>query len=121
MSGTTICAADKIIIGDRCVIGSNVTIADTDFHSLDPEIRSSLEDSRFAKTKSIEIGSDVFIGGGSIILKGVCIGRGSVIGANSVVTKSISERVIVAGNPARPIGKIQSSTADVSSEYKKSI
>jgi acetyltransferase-like isoleucine patch superfamily enzyme len=48
MSGTTICAVKKIIIGDRCVIGANATIVDTDFHSLNPSIRSSPDDSRHA-------------------------------------------------------------------------
>jgi carbonic anhydrase/acetyltransferase-like protein (isoleucine patch superfamily) len=109
MSGTTICAAEQVIIGNRCVIGSNVTIADTDFHSLDPDTRSSDDDAGFAVHKPVEIGDDVFIGGGSIILKGVRIGAGAVIGAGSVVTGAVPEMTIVAGNPARPIGSVQRS------------
>jgi len=107
MSGTTVCAAEDVFIGDRCVIGANAMIVDTDFHSLDPAIRSSKDDDKFACHKPVYIGSDVFIGGSSIILKGVTIGDGAVIGAGSVVTKSIPERGIVAGNPARPIGKVE--------------
>lgn len=109
MSGTTVCAAERVVIGDRCVIGANVTIADTDFHSLEPTIRSTPEDARYARHKPIEIGDDVFIGGNSIILKGVTIGKGAVIGAGSVVTRSVAERTIVAGNPAREIGRVTTS------------
>jgi acetyltransferase-like isoleucine patch superfamily enzyme len=103
MSGTTVCAAERVTIGDRCMIGANVTIVDTDFHSLDPVIRSSPEDARSAKVRPVEIGSDVFIGCGCTILKGVTIGDGAVIGAASVVTHDVPAGMIVAGNPARAI------------------
>jgi acetyltransferase-like isoleucine patch superfamily enzyme len=105
MSGTTICAANRVLIGDRCVIGANVTIIDTDFHSLDKSIRSSPEDFRLSKDKAVEIGCDVFIGGGSYILKGVKIGDGAVIGAASVVTGDVGVGIFVAGNPAREISR----------------
>ena len=103
MSGTTICAAKEIIIGNRCVIGSNVTIVDTDFHSLDPIIRSSPKDHSMAAAKPVLIEEDVFIGGGTYILKGVNIGKGAVIGAGSIVTIDIPPLSIAAGNPARVI------------------
>ena len=106
MSGTTICAVEKVTIGDRCVIGADVIIADTDFHALDPIIRSSAVDAKRAASHPVRIGSDVFIGGRSIILKGVQVGSGAVIGAGSVVVKDVPEKTIVAGNPARVIGAI---------------
>lgn len=108
MSGTTICAASRVVIGRRCMIGANVTIADTDFHSLDPVVRSSAQDALGAKATPVEIGDDVFIGGGSYILKGVRVGHRAVIGAGSVVTRSIPDDVIVAGNPATTIARGQS-------------
>ncbi len=109
MSGTTVCAAERVTIGDRCVFGANATVADTDFHSTDPDIRSSpVNDAGHARHKPIEIGDDVFIGSASIILKGVRIGEGAVVGAGSVVTKDVPARVIVGGNPARPIGVVES-------------
>jgi len=104
MSGTTICAAKYVKIGDRCVIGADVIIADTDFHSLNSEIRSSKEDNIAAKCNPIFIGNDVFIGGRSIILKGVTLGDNVVVGAGSVVTKSFGNDLIIAGNPAKIIG-----------------
>jgi carbonic anhydrase/acetyltransferase-like protein (isoleucine patch superfamily) len=103
MSGTTICAAARVIIGDQCVIGANVTIVDTDFHSLGPEWRSTSEDGLRALVSPVNIGNNVFIGGGSYILKGVTIGEGAVIGAGSVVTKNVPPNVIAAGNPAKVI------------------
>ena len=106
MSGTTICAAESVSIGDRCVIGSNVIITDTDFHSLDPLLRSSPDDAQRAIRKPVLIGNDIFIGGGSVILKGVQIGDGAVIGAGSIVTKNVPPRMIVAGNPAVSIRTI---------------
>lgn len=106
MSGTTICAMDKVIIGGRCVIGANVTIADTDFHSLNPLLRGSPDDAKHAIRRPVLIGDDVFIGGGSTILKGVHIGNEAVVGAGSVVTKDVPPRMIVAGNPAVPIRRI---------------
>jgi acetyltransferase-like isoleucine patch superfamily enzyme len=109
MSGATICISERVIIGDRCVVGANAIIVDTDFHSLDPIARSLPEDdARLASHKPVEIEDDVFIGGGSIILKGVRIGRCAVIGAGSVVTMDVPEMTIVAGNPAKPIGTIKS-------------
>jgi acetyltransferase-like isoleucine patch superfamily enzyme len=108
MSGVTICSASKIIIGDRCVIGANATIIDTDFHSMDPLVRSSPNDFSDAASKPIIIGNDVFIGGNSTILKGVTIGDGAVIGSNSVITKNVPAGVVVAGNPARPVGEVHS-------------
>jgi len=105
MSGATVCAMNRVTIGDRCVIGANVTIVDTDFHSLDPSARSSPQDANLSKSAPVEVGNDVFIGAGSYILKGVTIGDATVIGAGSVVTQSTPAHSIVAGNPARPIRK----------------
>jgi maltose O-acetyltransferase len=56
--------------------------------------------------KPIEIGSDVWVGGGAIICPGVRIGSRSVIGAGSVVTRDIPDQVFAAGNPCRVIREI---------------
>ena len=106
MSGTTICAAKKVEIGENCVIGADVIISDTDFHSLNPAVRRKEHDAELANVSPVIIGKDVFIGAKSIILKGVSIGKSSVIGAGSVVTKSFNENSIIAGNPAKLIGTI---------------
>ncbi len=108
MSGTTICAASRVEIGDRCVIGADVIISDTDFHSLNAEIRSSKNDSREAHNSPVFIGNDVFIGARSIVLKGVKLGDNVIIGAGSVVTKSFDDNCVIAGNPAKLISKNKS-------------
>lgn len=56
--------------------------------------------------KAVEIGSDVWVGGGAIILPGVRIGSRTVIGAGSVVTRDIPEGVFAAGNPCRVVREI---------------
>lgn len=85
-----------VVIGDRTLFGPAVQIY-TATHPLNAvERRSGLE---FARP--IVIGEDVWIGGGAIICPGVTIGDRSVIGAGSVVTKSIPPDVIAAGNPCR--------------------
>ena len=75
---------------------------------MDPLIRSSLKDSAGAVCKPVIIGSDVFIGGNAIILKGVTVGDAAVIGSNSVITKNVPSGAIVAGNPAKSVGVVKS-------------
>ncbi len=105
MTGGTLCAAERISIGNRVAVGANTTIVDTDFHPLDVEGRRT--DAAAGKCAAVIIEDDVFIGMNCLVLKGVHIGRGSVIGAGSVVTSDVPPGVIVAGNPAhvvRPLG-----------------
>jgi acetyltransferase-like isoleucine patch superfamily enzyme len=102
-SGIVLCAASGITIGDRVTMGANAVVADTDFHSSDPDIRSSMIDGIQAKTAKVTIGDDVFVGMNAVILKGVAIGRRAMIGAGSVVTKDVAEGTVAAGNPAHII------------------
>ncbi|MBZ5583962.1 MAG: hypothetical protein LAQ30_17475 [Acidobacteriia bacterium] len=84
------------------MLGANVTIVDTDFHSLNPYKRAMKGSEEYA-SEPVVIGKRVFIGTAVTILKGVTIGDNTVIGAGSVVTKSLPGNVIAAGNPCRPI------------------
>lgn len=106
MSQTTIIAVKNVVILNNVKFGGGVKLYTTDFHSLNWEIRKSCDDFNNQKSASITIGNDVFIGAGSIILKGVNIGDRSIIGAGSVVSKSIPPNEIWAGNPAKFIRKI---------------
>lgn len=83
-----------ITIGNNVRVGANVTIMDGDAHQDDP---------RAGKDSPIFIEDNVWIGACSIVMKGVTIGRNSVIGAGSVVTKDIPENVVAAGNPCKVV------------------
>lgn len=98
ISNSTIVCWEKITIGNNVIIGGSCKIWDTNFHSLDIVQRVSEIDND-VKTSPIVINDNVFIGGSVIIMKGVTIGRNSVIAAGSVVTKNIPENVIAGGNP----------------------
>lgn len=104
MSNVSIYAATGVVIGEHTKIGGSVKIYDTDFHSLNYEARMNRETDH-PKTGAIKIGNHVFIGADTIILKGVTIGDKSIIGAGSVVTRSIPEGEIWGGNPAKFIRK----------------
>lgn len=106
MSNCTIVSyKDSICIGDYTTIGAGVRIINTDFHPIDAVARRYQEDD-LAKTAPIRIEENVFIGMGAMILKGVTIGRDSIIGAGSVVAKNIPAGEIWAGNPAKFIKKV---------------
>jgi acetyltransferase-like isoleucine patch superfamily enzyme len=102
ISGGSICAAELVRIGDNTMLGANVTIADTDFHSLDAVHRAARDESDVGVAPVI-VGRNVFIGTNCVVLKGVTIGDNSVIGAGSVVTKSMPADSVAAGNPCRVV------------------
>jgi len=107
MSSTAIVAHKNVTIGNFVQIGGGVCIYDTDFHSLDPEIRQNNKtDREMKKCSPVIISDNVFIGAHSTVLKGVTIGENAVIGACSVVTKNIPANEIWAGNPATLIKKL---------------
>lgn len=105
LSHVNITSYESVIIEDNVRIGSGVKIWDTDFHSLDYEDR--INEDRRIKSKPIRVCEGAFIGACSIILKGVTIGRHSIIGAGSVVTKDVPDGEIWAGNPAQFIRRIE--------------
>ena len=87
-------------IGSFTLFGPAVQIY-TPLHPLDAQLRRREE-----YGKPIEIGADVWVGGGAIILPGVHIGARAVIGAGSVVTRDVPEATFAAGNPCRAIRSI---------------
>ena len=104
-----ITAMEKVTIGDNVLIASKVYISDSshgsyagDSHDSHPQISPQL---RAPKTIAVIIENNVWIGESVSILPGVCIGEGSIIGANTVVTKSIPPFSIAVGNPAKVIKK----------------
>ena len=90
----------RVTVGDYTLFGPAVQIY-TPLHPFDAELRRREE---FGKP--VAIGSDVWVGGGAIILPGVTIGSRAVIGAGSVVTRDVPDGVFAAGNPCRVIREI---------------
>lgn len=108
ITSVTIMCFDKIHIGDNVMIGVGSHIFDTNFHNINPVDRIQKKDPKdTVRTAPIIIKDNVFIGAFSIILKGVTIGKNSVVAAGSVVTKSIPDNQIWGGNPAQFIKEIE--------------
>ena len=111
MSSPCIWINQKLTIGNNVNIGGNCMILDTDVHQLDHlarrghvNINANVNGAeQMVQTAPVVIEDDVWIGANCQILKGVTIGARSVIGAGSVVTKSIPADCIAAGNPCRVI------------------
>ena len=109
-------AMDSITIGNDVIIATNVRIFDNNNHPTSPSQRREMSHSDFygdlwswrhSDHKPVVIGDNVWIGEYSAILKGVTIGRGSIVASHSVVTKDVPEYVIVAGNPAKVVKRLE--------------
>lgn len=110
-------AMDSVTIGDNVIIATNVRIFDNNNHPTSPAMREKMSQGdfygdlwtwRYAEHKPVVIGDNVWIGEYSTILKGVTIGKGSIVASHSVVTKDVPEYTIVAGNPAKVVKKLES-------------
>jgi len=99
--GGMIIDCGKVTIGDDTLIGTNVQFLAAE-HPIDPVERLK----KVEYTKDINIGKNVWIGGGAIFISGVSVGDNSIIGAGSVVVKDIPANVIAVGNPCRVIREI---------------
>lgn len=92
--GTQIISSRSISIGANTMIASGVYISDSDWHGTYDRLREA------GAAKPIVIEDNVWLGVRVIVGKGVTIGRNTIIGAGSVVTKDVPPNVIAAGNPA---------------------
>ncbi len=113
--GSVIDCALSVTIERNVLISYACVIADSDNHSLYPELRINdlvtwmdghRHDWSHSEMAPIRICEGAWIGARSIILKGVTIGAGAVVGMGSVVTKDVPPRTVVGGNPARVIREI---------------
>jgi carbonic anhydrase/acetyltransferase-like protein (isoleucine patch superfamily) len=109
--GAVFLCADRIEIGRGVLLSYQVTIADADFHPLDPDARrrdaiaNAPGGDRSQRppyaTAPVRIGDGAMVGIGAIVLKGVHIGAGARVAAGAVVTRDVAAGATVAGNPAR--------------------
>ncbi len=89
------------------MLGANTNVWDTDFHYLQKDKRQKQKSIQDVPSAPIRIEDDVWVGANSTILKGVTIGEGSVIGAHSLVNKSIRANFLAGGVPCKEIKKIE--------------
>lgn len=110
--GTTIGAISKVTIKRNALLANDIKVMDNNNHPVNPSDRLIMNSSplghvyktwKYSLSDEIQIGENVWIGQDSRICKGVKIGDGSIVAANSVVTKDVPPNVIVAGNPARVV------------------
>jgi acetyltransferase-like isoleucine patch superfamily enzyme len=94
-NGVRIVAFERVSIGDDVAISENVTFRDSDNHVI--------EGSPSPVTAPITIGNHVWIGVNATILKGVTVGDGAIIAANSLVNRDVPPATLVAGVPARVV------------------
>ena len=119
--GALVTSDTRVEIGSHCLISWGVGIADSDFHpvaaalrKIDAEALAPYFEGKPARpldavrSKPVKIGNNVWIGMNAIVLKGVTIGDNSVVAAGAVVTKEVPANVVVAGNPAVVVKKLES-------------
>jgi acetyltransferase-like isoleucine patch superfamily enzyme len=102
MAGGSIIVAERIEIGNNVIFGPNLLISDADYHPLNPVDRRIT--SNRINSAPVIIEDDVYLGLNAVILRGVRVGKGSVVGAGSVVTHDVPAGMIVTGNPAKVAG-----------------
>jgi acetyltransferase-like isoleucine patch superfamily enzyme len=103
--GTNMSAMKSVVIGQNCSIGQYSIIMDCDHHDIS-------DHGSLGTVEPVMIEDDVWLGARTIVLKGSHIGRGSVIGANSVVKGFIPPYSLAAGSPARVIRNIEHNSND---------
>jgi acetyltransferase-like isoleucine patch superfamily enzyme len=96
----TISAYQHVSIGEQCVLADRVMLIDFD-HNV-AEVERPIRVQGIYK-RDVRVGSNVWIGYGAQILRGVTIGDNSIVGAGSVVTKDVPANAVVGGVPARVI------------------
>ncbi|MBQ6508374.1 MAG: sugar O-acetyltransferase [Flexilinea sp.] len=91
-----------IYVGDKVMFGPNVTIS-TASHPIEPELRAK----GLQYNRDVYIGENAWIAANVVIVPGVHIGKNTVIGAGSVVTKDIPDGVVAVGNPCRVLRPVE--------------
>ena len=111
--GVRIMAAEKIKIGDSCMIAHGVYISDADWHGIYDRAEP------VGQTKPVILEDNVWVGDSAIICKGVTIGKNSIIGAGAIVTKDVPQNSIFAGNPAKLVKELNDEEFNTRKDFFK--
>ena len=115
--GTSLQAKESITVGKNVIIANNVVLVDNNNHPTDPQMRMKMSQCadflhdelwswKYADSAPIIIEENVWIGRDARILKGVTIGKGSIVALGAVVTHNVPPYTIVAGNPAKVVKEL---------------
>ncbi|MBN1532344.1 MAG: acyltransferase [Spirochaetes bacterium] len=100
MHAIRVSSASEIVIGDDCMLANFCYLTDADWHDIHDRTRI------VGRTAPIVLEKGVWVGDHAIVCKGVHIGENSIVGAGAVVTKDVPANVVVAGNPARIVKRL---------------
>jgi acetyltransferase-like isoleucine patch superfamily enzyme len=103
LNGTIIHCNEKVIIGNYCMFGPGTIICDNDSHKV---VIDNKERNTKAVSKPIIIEDNVWIGMNCLIMKGVTIGKNSIVAAGSLVVKNVEPNSLYGGHPAEFIKKL---------------
>ncbi len=118
ISGGVVYAALRVEIGRDCLLGADVMVLDNDFHPLDPGGRRQNTQREAIGAAPVIIEDNVFIGTGARILKGVRIGRDSVIGAGAIVTRDVPPGSVVVGPAASVVQSLDTGNTAQSGHHR---
>lgn len=122
--GSILQSKEKIIIGNNVIVANNVLIVDNNNHPTDPAARLKMSQCndflndelwswKYAESAPIVIEDNVWIGRDSRIMKGVTVGKGSIVALGAIVTKDVPPYTIVAGNPAKVVKHLFAPEANI--------
>ncbi|MBN2158188.1 MAG: acyltransferase [Spirochaetes bacterium] len=113
MNGVRISSASSITIGDGCMLANHAYLTDADWHDIHDRTSAP------GGTAPIVLERGAWVGDSAIVCKGVTIGENSIVGAGAVVTRDVPPNVIVAGNPARIVKKLDPKKIILIGEWEK--
>lgn len=102
--GTRISASDEIRIGNGCMFANGAYVTDSDWHGIYDRVN------RDPEIKPVILEDNVWVGDHATVLKGVTIGKNSIVAARAVVVKDVPANVVVAGNPAKVVKELDPDT-----------
>ena len=108
--GVRIVCAEHITVGKSCMLATGVYVTDADWHGLYHRVFPP------GAVAPVKLEENVWLADGCTVLKGVTIGRNSVVAARAVVTRDVPANVVVAGNPARVVKDLDPESASTTRE-----